>query len=166
MQFLVVQCSLIYFAQPYRPLEEAISSYGTQFLPAQAFTRRNEGHLWQTHLPKEENNPITAPSSAILHNRSRGLSLSFVDYTNIPRLDLEQDRLAENRHSTSAIPDNEHISMMNIIQYEEDENDEMTDEEWNHHQAIIAMYRQGSLDPSTNTNIENIYDETDDIINK
>ena len=50
MQFLVVQCSLIYFAQPYRPLEEAISSYGTQFLPAQAFTRRNEGHLWQTHL--------------------------------------------------------------------------------------------------------------------
>jgi len=56
--------------------------------------------------------------------------------------------------------------MMNIIQYEEDENDEMTDEEWNHHQAIIAMYRQGSLDPSTNTNIENIYDETDDIINK
>jgi len=48
-----------------RPLEQAISSYGTQFLPAQAFTRRNKGHLWQTHLPREENNPITAPSSAI-----------------------------------------------------------------------------------------------------
>ena len=149
-----------------RPLEEAISSYGTQFLPAQAFTRRNEGHLWQTHLPREENNPITTPSSAILHNRSRGLSLSFVDYTNVPQINLEQDRLIENRYSTSAIPDNEHISMMNIIQYEDDENDEMTDEEWNHHQTIIAMYRQGSLDPYTNTNIENIHDETDYIINE
>jgi len=147
-----------------RPLEEAISSYGTQFLPAQAFTRRNEGHLWQTHLPREENNPITAPSYAILHNRSRGLSLSFIDYTNISRLDLEQDRLTENRHNTSPIPDNEHISMMNIIQYKEIENDEMTDEEWNHHQAIIAMYRQGSLDSSTNTNIENIHEETYNII--
>jgi len=56
--------------------------------------------------------------------------------------------------------------MMNILQYEEDEDDEITDEEWNHHQEIIAMYRQRSLNPSTNTNSEDIYDETDDIINE